>query len=333
MKNDRLYEANPANNPATGAASSQTPATSPVTTTASPATTATAPAAPAAPQAPSQPTQKPWLALIPEAHRSDKRWEKYPGNSLEEVIPQFAERIIAAESAISAEKIIKPKPDANPEEMEAFYKALGRPDKADSYKFELPPDAAQFPVRPETIKEAQELFHKAGLNPTQAKLIAEQYMSARVAEAKAAKEAADAAFEKTKSTIDKMWGDQKQQQSNLVQLALKAYGADLPPELAPLLDGIATDTQFQESKYYPVLAHLLARAGRDNLEDVALRSGQPRPQLGRTPDQAKRELAEKKANHEWATAYRDPSHPRHKIVHEEANALHLAIARAEKATA
>lgn len=299
-------------------APSSTPAAAPVAATPTPAAAA------------QTPQEKAWLKLIPEAHRSDKRWEKYPGNTFEEVIPQFAERIVAAEAAISAEKIIKPKAGASPEEMEAFYKALGRPDKPDSYKFDLPPDAAKYPVRPETIKESQELFHKAGLNPDQAKIIAEGYMAKRVAEVKAAAEASEAAFAKTKETIDKMWGDQKAQQSNLVALALRSYGADLPPELAPLLDGIANDTTFQESKYYPVLVHLLARAGRDNLEDVALRSGQPRPTLGRTPDQAKRELAEKKATPEWSRAYLNPSDPRHAIVRDEARALELVIARGEK---
>jgi hypothetical protein len=132
--------------------------------------------------------------------------------------------------------IPKPKPDAKPEEREAFYKALGRPDKPEDYEFEGTVDEA-------TGKWAKDVFHKAGLSKEQAKLIQVSWngMLDQMVKVQADKAAADRAAADTALKTE-LGGDQKFNEA--VELGKrvidKYFGKDMLALLANAkIDGVA----------------------------------------------------------------------------------------------
>jgi len=74
-----------------------------------------------------------------------------------------------------------PKPDAPQAEWDSFYRAMGRPEKAADYQFELDPSLK---LDDKFVNSTKEIMHKYGLTPTQAKGIQKDFDAMMVAVAK-----------------------------------------------------------------------------------------------------------------------------------------------------
>lgn len=112
-----------------------------------PQSTTPDPAAPAQNPAPTPPAQpltfdrvvssdgslaENWRELLPENIRNEKCLDSIRNMNV------LAQSYVHAQRAIGANKIAIPGPNATPEEIDSFQRALGRPEHAEDYKFEIP---------------------------------------------------------------------------------------------------------------------------------------------------------------------------------------------------
>lgn len=82
-----------------------------------------------------------WRELLPEGVRAEKSLDSIKNLST------LAQSYVHAQKAMGANKVVLPNSDSTPEEIDAFQRAMGRPDQATDYKIEGVeglPDALQF---------------------------------------------------------------------------------------------------------------------------------------------------------------------------------------------
>lgn len=172
-----------AGTPAASTPPAATPAASTPTAVTPPATPPTATPAASMPPASTPPTASPpagdstqlepseWMkAYSPESQEiiTKNNW-KDPN----ELIKSYSElRAKVAEKGIQ-----QPPADAPQAEWDAFYKALGRPEKAQEYTFALPPDSPpDLPYDAAFADSFRNWAHEAGLNKTQAQALHDKYV-------------------------------------------------------------------------------------------------------------------------------------------------------------
>jgi len=187
-----------------------------------------------------------WKTLIPEDLRGLKVYDSFsdlPG-LLKHVGHQ--DRLIGRQG----KGVMPPGDDALPSEVDAFYKAIGRPDKPDEYTFEVPEEVAAF-YDEATLTDAKKAFHKAGLTPKQAKILVDldvdrvkQREAHLVEQAKTDRETAEAAlreawgasYDERLALANRMIADNVAEDKR--DPLLKAIGND--PHVAEFLATIAT---------------------------------------------------------------------------------------------
>lgn len=108
-----------------------------------------------------------WLDSIQDPET--KTWAQ--GKGWKEV-PDIVRSYQNLEKHLGGEKIPMPKDANDAEGWDRLFKAAGRPDDPDAYGLDKIEGAD-----PEFVKAAQDVFHKAGLNPNQAKALTEWYGS------------------------------------------------------------------------------------------------------------------------------------------------------------
>lgn len=124
---------------------------------------------PVTPQGNQDPPALGWRAALPDEYKEHefvKTFQK-PGDFVKTAIEIKADRDSLKTKLENS--IPKLAADAKPEEQEAYYKALGRPDKPEGY--ELDGDHQD----EKTVAWARNAFHKAGLNGTQAKTLSAEW--------------------------------------------------------------------------------------------------------------------------------------------------------------
>ena len=81
-------------------------------------------------------------------------------------VPDAFSQLVNAQKMIGKNKVVLPTDKSTPQEWEAFHTALGRPKTPDEYKLAIPAgQEAMFDQG--AIKQARDLFHKAGFNQKQ----------------------------------------------------------------------------------------------------------------------------------------------------------------------
>ena len=105
-----------------------------------------------------------WRDTLPDDLKASPVFEKYQDQNAALKALVDAQEIIGRKTA----GIVKPGPDAKPEDVAEFYKALGRPDTPDAYAmptFDGIPEGHG--ISPEVEKVAREALHGLGLNQEQ----------------------------------------------------------------------------------------------------------------------------------------------------------------------
>jgi hypothetical protein len=120
---------------------------------------------------------------------------------------------------VPADQIIRmPKAD-DAEGMTKVFDRLGRPAKADGYKFTAPEGAGE-----DFVKNAQSWFHEAGLTESQAAKVVEKF-GANVAQARqAAAEAEALAVKEGAEKLNKEWGAALEKNKAIVDGVAREFG-------------------------------------------------------------------------------------------------------------
>jgi hypothetical protein len=102
--------------------------------------------------------------LIPDDFRGRKVYGMV-GNSVPELLRHIGHQDIAISK--QGKGIFVPGPEATQTEKDLFFKAIGRPDKPESYKFETPKGMEKYYEDTAIMDSAKAAFHKVGLNQQQ----------------------------------------------------------------------------------------------------------------------------------------------------------------------
>lgn len=198
------------------------------------------------------------------------------------------------EKLVGTDKIALPGKDAKPEEWEAVFNKLGRPEKPDGYQFQ----------KPEGFEGYDDAFagtfrgaaHAAGLSAKQAAALHDWWVGAAKGGATQQAEAEAARVAEVAKTMDTEWGAAKAEKRELAKRAAKALGAT-DDGLEAIEKGLGN---FAAMKLLAAYGETLKEAPLDGKG-----SG-----VG-TPAEAQAEMARLRGDPEFNKAWTDRSHAGH----------------------
>lgn len=223
------------------------------------------------------------IETISEEYRADPNISKY--KNLDELAKAHLETV----KLIGRKGVILPTEKSTPQEKDAYFKAIGRPDKAEEYKATLPEGLHEKIVAsPEGMAAFQSAAHKLGLTQSQFDGLNQWYLKT-ISDGLTKQ---DGMFEEQKKTAETRlrneWGQEFNQNISLAKrVALKFGGKDAVEALGDLGNN-------------PAALRLLANVGKKLSED-SINRGEVSSLTG-TPQDAQ---AKTKA------IMADPKHPYH----------------------
>lgn len=200
---------------------------------------------------------------------------------------RYADKLKAEVGDLKSKSLTPPAQDAKPEEWDAFYAKLGRPEKAEAYEFKMPEGLPEnLPYDGELASQFKSWAHQAGLTPKQAqsqhdafvKFQADQTAKHIEAQAVAEKQQAEAAH----VAIAKAWGEKG---SNSYQTELQ--WADRAFQHGGIKDALARlgITNAEATIREPEFAVFLAKAGKAMFAEPSFVTGS---QVGESQPMAQR---------------------------------------------
>ncbi len=268
-----------------------------------PGTSSSAPAAPTPPSG--------WRESLSEDIRGEKSFDVFKGNDWNEVGPVMAKSFLAAEK-MTGNAIKIPGKDAKPEEINAFFKKLGRPDKPEEYQYTKPTFVSKdIQWDGEMEKAFIGVAHKIGLNPQQVQELVNWQGNLMEGRATSARQQINA----TLGELKKEWGTDYERRLILGERAVREVGGD---GLVDLLErtGLGNNT---------ILVKAFAQIGEILSEDGMI-DGRIEGAMGADDIKSKLEGMLMDKTH----PINDLSHPGHKVAVEEYTKLTEKYARAKK---
>jgi len=136
------------------------------------------------------------------------------------------------EGLLGANRVVVPGKDAKPEEWDALWNKLGRPEKPDAYQFNKPDDASGYDDG--FLGWARGAFHQAGLTGRQAAALHDAYLgwfgeqtrAQQTAQAEAMKAAGVLTGDAYSTALRDSFGDKSEETVALAARAAKAIGLD-----------------------------------------------------------------------------------------------------------
>ena len=198
--------------------------------------------------------------------------------SVEDVVTSY--RNLEKLQGVPADKLIRLPDENNADEVNAFYNKLGRPEKAEDYKFEIADG------QDDSIAKAiaPELF-KAGLSQKQAAAIYKTLEAAKIEQTKAAEAAAVKAEEDLKSE----WGTNYDNNLKAAQQAAKIAGVT-----AEQIEALQKATDYKT--VMNMFKNLASKFGEDTLRGAG---DNKQTRFTLTPQQAREKIEQLKTNKDW----------------------------------
>ncbi len=203
------------------AATQAAPAASVAPTEANPA-----PAAPngenTAAQAPAKPA---WMAQLPKDLLDDADLSQF--DKLDKLARTYKDtrgKLSEAEKRLS-ETTAVPGKDATPEQIDAFWKTMGKPDAPDGYQFDRSGELEKVPQLPGLDEWTKELYHKLNLPKDVAESLQKENGKKSLELMNAIREKREADAAQGLKDLEKLWGrEAPQKKAELEQVAKKFFG-------------------------------------------------------------------------------------------------------------
>jgi hypothetical protein len=224
-----------------------------------------------------------WTGLLAdEGNRKTVEAKGWATKGLDDVVTSYRE----LESKLG-KAIVPPGDDAKPEDLNAFYAKLGRPEKAEAYEFKLPEGLPEnFPYDGKAAEKYKVWAHDAGLPPKQAQALHDMYVKDTAAQLQAHQEAYAKSVEAAHNELVKEWGDPKsgtyERNQELANRAIRQLGGT---ELLGELKAVGAFGPNGEVKS-PKLAKALAKVGESLYAEDTMFGG---PTAGANPFSSKTE--------------------------------------------
>lgn len=233
-----------------------------------------------------------WAKQGPKRHQRNEAFKPHDtiGDFQDHHLKVVAERDEAIktrdEALKAAEGTIKiPNKDSSDEEVQEFYKGLGRPDKAEDYELEKPELPEGVKINENLEKQARNWFFDAKLSGPQAQLIYEGFnqhvINSLVAQAEAEEKAIE---EANKELREKLWKTEEEYKENvkLVQRTAKTFGGE---EFEKLLDTV--EVNGVKLGNHPVFLKAMATIGAAMGEDKFIEGETTTGGVGGNTEEAK----------------------------------------------
>lgn len=167
-----------------------------------------------------------FLPHVPEDVRSDPSLKLIHGETPEAIIGSLAKGYAHAQRKIGEPHLPVPSKDWKPEQWDAFYKSLGRPDAPTGYKIPEIKFAEGLSIDQKKLEKWQGVFHKHGLMPQQAEAIMTEFLTEINGEYSEdfnqRKSARDVATKKLRDEL----GDKYQGSVDMALAVIRKYGGE-----------------------------------------------------------------------------------------------------------
>ncbi len=200
-----------------------------------------------------------------------KGWNKPDG--MKDVIKNYAD---LERQYRSGDKVMLPKDDAKPEEIDAFYNKLGRPKTADEYRAPQGADEA-------TVKALAPELHKLGITQKQFEALAKIDLSRSQTAINAENERFVGEQSAAMSKLQTEWGAKFNENIEVNRRAMRNLGISVDDA-----------TKMMQAGGTEKFMRLLNLAGAAAREDNMAGLGEAQLGFGMTPNRAKAELSAKK---------------------------------------
>ena len=212
-----------------------------------------------------------WRAALPDEYKTHdyvKTFQK-PGDFVKSALEIKAER--DGLTAKLGQAIFKPGENAKPEEISAYHKALGVPEKSDDYEF---PKTEGVEHDPQMLSWARGMFHKAGLNKEQAGVISQGWDSFMSEMAKANDEAVKKGITEAETALKAEWKADYDKNLEITRRGYDAFEKVVPG----FKDILELDTPGGKIGNNPVMTkvfHMIGKAIGDDLSIPGLPNSVP----------------------------------------------------------
>jgi hypothetical protein len=241
---------------------------------------------------------QPWYNAIPEGEARSHIETKGYKNPAELALANYSlTRLQRNDPTVVA----LPKPDAAPEDMTAFYRSIGAPETEEGYELKF---GEEVTVDDGMVKFGKGVFHKAGLRPDQAQIIADGWnehaasMGADFAEQNAQQNATE--IEALRSEWGEKW-DQNVAAGRRVVQALELGET----EMSKIENAIGS------SALLGLMAKLGHKSGESTFKGAGDGGGDPNDPAKMSPEKADARIKELQADVEFQKKYTDRQHPGH----------------------
>lgn len=243
-------------------------------------------------------TAQPWYTTIPEEAARQHVETKGYKNPAELALANYnLTRLQRGDPTV----IGLPGEGATPEDMDAFYAKLGRPETPEGYKLKF---AEGTTVDDATLQFGRSAFHKAGLTPQQAQVMAEEWNTFQTAQMSEMQQQVAQANDAELEALKGRWSGDLDKNLEAGRRAVQALGLD--NALIERVEGAIGTAAVVE---------LMAVIGRKSDEGgfkAGSQSGDPNDPSSMTKPQVAARIQQLQGDAEFMARYTDKNHPNHK---------------------
>lgn len=218
--------------------------------------------------------QTPFVETLPEEFRAEP--------SLKDIkdLPGLVKSFVHAQRMIgSGDRVTIPSAEAKPEEMDAFWNRLGRPEKPEGYQFNAVKEEAMYKPSDDDRAWFSKTAHALGLSAKQASALFDAYVEKNDGVMVLSNQEAEKSLAAAEVALRKDWGAFY---SDRLAVAKQAITKVAGPEFADFLNDTGLGNHPALAKAFYKIASLL---GEDRLPGEGLNFTK-----GRTPEEAQRQI-------------------------------------------
>lgn len=266
----------------------------------------------AAPQTPLAKAQQPgagltphqqFLNMLPEDLREDPSFIDFKGESVDEIIGKIGKSYINTKKLVGADKnaILKiPSSEEDVDGWNSIYSKLGRPEAADKYGLDEIVEGNDF-INKEQLGQIAEIAFKHGVSEKALKEIVGAYVEQTKGQGAAYEEQLNTMLTEYDTTLDKEWGQAKNQKLAKIQNTINKFATDDFKKI--VLENPVIFEHPDVSKFFDAL--LASQA-----EDTGADGGSTAAEGALTPAEAKAELNRMDGDKQTRSILMDPNDPR-----------------------
>lgn len=261
-----------------------------------------------------------WRSSLPETLRSEKVFESIKGKDLNEAFPELAKQFVHAQRLVGADKIVLPTDKSTPEEIAAFRKKLGVPDKFEDYGYKLPEGLRDDQLDKARIDLWRKEMHEAGIPKAAAERLMNKFLAEEHQHNTAQAEAREKLLDGYELQAKQEFGDKLDEALNYSRWAVKEFGGQ---DIITMLDETGLGS-------HPAVIRMMSKIGSVLAEDKGHGGGGGQGFGGMSPADAQAALSTFNRDERKQKALFDANDPAHADVVKERQMLFAAAFPAEK---